>query len=125
MKTKFKGMSLDVTPEGLMHIRLKTTNEHFTVERPHTACNNIIIGEMYIDHYGKMTVKNQTTNDICEIDFKKRGWGGKNAHCVEGIAYSPTKEKQYSLKGTWIDHLDLMNLKTGEGHRIWNANPLP
>jgi len=31
-----------------------------------------------------MHVKNVTSNERCEIDFKKRGWGGKGAYEVEG-----------------------------------------
>jgi len=63
-----------------MNVRLKTTNEHFSIDRPISTVNNLIFGDMYIDHYGRMTIKNHSINDVCEIDFKKKGWGGKNAH---------------------------------------------
>lgn len=63
-----------------MHIKLKTTNEHFSIERNNTSVNNLIFGEMYVEHFGKMEIKNHQTGEYCIIDFKKRGWGGKNAY---------------------------------------------
>jgi Oxysterol-binding protein len=84
MKTTFWGKSLEVKPFGLEHVRLKATGEHFTIERPNTQVNNLIFGEMYVEHSGVMTVKNVKSNERCEIDFKKRGWSGKGAYEVEG-----------------------------------------
>jgi hypothetical protein len=51
--------------------------------------NNLIFGEMYIEHCGVMTVRNMMTQDYCEITFKKRGWNGKGAFEFEGVCYPP------------------------------------
>ena len=87
MKTQFWGKSLEVKPMGLINVRLKSTNEHITIDRPNSSVNNLIFGDMYVEHYGKMVVKNFGTNDFCEIEFKKRGWSGKNAFEVDGYVY--------------------------------------
>ena len=58
MKTAFWGKSMEFKPLGYQNVRLKSTGEQFIIERPTSTVNNIIFGEMYIDHYGIMTVKN-------------------------------------------------------------------
>lgn len=69
MKTSFWGKSLEVKPMGLINIRLKTTKEHITIDRPNSTVNNLIFGDMYIEHQGKMLTTNYATKDYCEIEF--------------------------------------------------------
>lgn len=86
MKTSFWGKSLEIKPFGYINVRLKNTGEHFIIERPNSQVNNLIFGEMYVEHSGVMYVKNVQSGEHCEIEFKKRGWGGKGAFEVEGHA---------------------------------------
>ena len=67
---------------------------------------------MYVEHYGKMVVRNCATGDLCEVDFKKRGWSGKNAFEVEGFAFpkNQPKDKKYRMWGKWIESLDIKNM---------------
>lgn len=74
---------------GLINVRLKTTSEHFTIDRPNSSVNNLIFGDMYVEHHGKMVVKNCANDDYVEVEFKKRGWSGKDAFVIEGHCYSP------------------------------------
>lgn len=76
---------MEVKPLGMIHVVMKGfDNEHYTIERPSSIVNNIIFGNMYIDHVGLMRVVNHRTGHVCEIDFKKRGWSAKDYHRVEG-----------------------------------------
>mmetsp|Transcript_10171 Transcript_10171/g.10051 ORF Transcript_10171/g.10051 Transcript_10171/m.10051 type:complete len:90 (-) Transcript_10171:372-641(-) len=52
LKTKFWGKSLEFKPLGGMHFKFKDNDHHFVSNRPNSACQNIIIGSMYIDHNG-------------------------------------------------------------------------
>jgi hypothetical protein len=65
---------------------------------------------MYIEHYGKMNIKNHTNGEFAEIDFKKRGWGGKGAFEFEGHAFSAKGEKKYKIWGKWIESMRVKNL---------------
>lgn len=80
---------------------------------------------MYIEHTGVMHVKNLQTGDTCEVEFKKRGWGGKGAYEVEGVAMQYGVDKTYKIFGKWNESLSIKNLKTGLEEVIWQANPLP
>ena len=46
---------------------------------------------MYAEISGIMVVRNINTLESCEIEFKKRGWGGKNAYEFEGLCYNSSK----------------------------------
>lgn len=79
-----------------------------------------------------MTIKNCQLNEVCQVDFKKRGWSGKNAFEVEGSAYneSSPKEKRGKIWGKWTESLSISVLN-GNGtswsndKQIWVGNPLP
>jgi hypothetical protein len=60
---------------------------------------------MYVEHVGVMNVKNLTRNEVCMVEFKKRGWSGKGAHEVEGYAISMNnpKDKRATIRGRWTD----------------------
>lgn len=65
LKTQFWGKSLEVKPLGYQHVWLKVPQEdgtikreHYTIERMNSAVNNLIFGEMYVEHYGTLTVRN-------------------------------------------------------------------
>ncbi len=80
---------------------------------------------MYVEHFGTMTIRNLATQDYCEVEFKKRGWGGKGAYEVEGFAYNKNKEKKWRIFGKWIDSISVKSLINGEEFQIWEANPMP
>ena len=56
---------------------------------------------MYVEHTGKMVVKNLKEDYKLVIDFKKKGWSGKHANEIEGYLYNKKKEKLYSIFGHW------------------------
>lgn len=68
MKSQFWGKSMEVKPLGLIHTVLKGFNgEHYTIERPSSYAQNIIFGNMYIEHVGTLTVRNHMTGHYCEV----------------------------------------------------------
>lgn len=69
-KMGFNGTYMKAAPIGLQHVKLKDSKEHYTINRPMTYINNIIMGKMFIDHGGEMKVKNLTTGHVAIIDFK-------------------------------------------------------
>lgn len=123
MKTSFWGKSLEVKALGYQNVKLKNTDEHFTIERPTSTVNNLIFGEMYIEHVGLMTVRNMKTQDYIEIDFKKRGWSNKGAFEFSGYCFNKYKDKKFKIHGKWNSFFDATNMESNITDTIWKANP--
>jgi len=54
--SKFNGTGMVLTNEGFTRIKLQTTNEIFSFDRPRSLINNIIIGTLYVDLDGNTTI---------------------------------------------------------------------
>ena len=57
MKSNFWGASFEATPIGLTHIKLDNLPGIYTSSRPSTFVQNMIIGQMYVEHIGDMVTK--------------------------------------------------------------------
>jgi hypothetical protein len=95
---------------------------------------------MYIEHVGNMTVTNCQTGEVCQIEFKSEGWGGKNRHAIEGYIYESREESEAKKKkpqatifGTWSGEISFQAMKS-DGSKvddnkpaeiIWRINPMP
>ena len=96
--------------------------ELFSYSLPKTAMHNLIIGEPYVDIDGKAIVLNHTTSERCEIEFKQRKWGGRNAFEVEGTIFSASGQKVWKLSGKWNEQVQIKNIQSGEVKVVWNMN---
>ena len=91
-KLSFKGNSMNAKAIGLQHVRLLAHDEHFTMRRPDTHINNIMIGTMFLEHVGEMTVTNHKSGEVTIVKFFEEGWGGKNKQYIEGYVYGNADE---------------------------------
>lgn len=53
-KTQFWGSSIEVVPVGLCHVQLNAFQEEYIINRPSSIAQNIIFGNMYIEHCGTL-----------------------------------------------------------------------
>jgi len=49
-----------------------------------TACHNIILGSLWLDHYGDLNIENHTTGEKVQLKFSKAGWLGAGRYNVTG-----------------------------------------
>jgi hypothetical protein len=68
---------------------------------------------------------NHTTGDKCEIEYKIRGWSGKNKEVIHGEIRNSLGEPKYHIDGKYSDKLILKNLETEEEKEIWTAPNYP
>lgn len=71
--TKFLGNSLDVNTRGRSHAFFPDTKDHFFFTNPSTRVHNIILGTIWFEQYGDLSIKNHRTNDTCIVTFRKAG----------------------------------------------------
>ncbi|CAD5124716.1 DgyrCDS12979 [Dimorphilus gyrociliatus] len=104
-KMKFWGKSVEITPKGNVILHLKKWNETYTWSNVVCSIHNIIIGKMWIEHYGKMDIKCIQTGWETILNFHSCGWRSHRQHEVDGYVLSEDKEKMKYFIGRWIDNL--------------------
>jgi len=101
LKTRFTGNSLDCSAIGSVNVLLKKTNEHFKWEGVKTVVHNLIIGKLWLDHFGDLEVINKTTKEKAVIHMKECGWFSKGWHEVEGDVFDSNGDLRITIFGKW------------------------
>ncbi|KAJ3160844.1 hypothetical protein HDU86_008204 [Geranomyces michiganensis] len=157
VKSKFWGKSLEIHPLGLCHVRLPVykpgssdivETEHYSWKKVTTVVNNVIVGKLWMDHYGDMIVKNWRTGEECIVTFKPKptgGWFGMSGGSkgskgkpeeedngggeIGGVVKDAKGVVRYELRGRWDGQVvaDPVNRGGGRGSPLplWKRNPMP
>ncbi|XP_049851163.1 oxysterol-binding protein 8-like [Schistocerca gregaria] len=110
VKTKFLGNSLDVSPNGNTHVFLDKFREHYSWPNIHTIVHNLIVGRMWIDHFGtcKITVQDCDTGNISsrysQITYQECGWFGRHWREVNGQVFD-NSTAYLVIDGKWNSEL--------------------
>jgi hypothetical protein len=119
IKSTFWGKSLELKPMTSSHLILKKHNDHYVYNQPTTALQNILLGKLYVDHYGDMNFQNATNGDHGVLTMTKRGWNDRNAYEAEGYVKDSRGEIVYRLKGRWDKSLIAVHEETKEETVLW------
>ncbi|TBU64886.1 Oxysterol-binding protein-domain-containing protein [Dichomitus squalens] len=120
-KTKFWGKSMEIIPQGTIHLKLR--EEHYEWNRPSSFIRNLMMGTKYLEHCGKMTVKNTTSGAACALDFKEGGYWGP-ANVVVGTVTSSSGSVVAGLEGKWDEQM-ARKIDSSHLHVLWRINPFP
>ncbi|KAF2078042.1 hypothetical protein CYY_000680 [Polysphondylium violaceum] len=127
--TKFWGNSLDVFSHGQNHLKLHKSGDHYTWRVPSSICHNIILGRMWIEHHGDLTIVNEATGDKAVINFQKAGWFEGGQKKISGSIVDGQGRMRCQVSGKWNQHvkirqLDQNGIKSKE-FIVWEAKPEP
>lgn len=125
VKSSFKGTYLNVHPQGKNHLILKDFGDHFIWEKPYTNVHNIIIGKIYVEHYGKIEIVNDRNGEKAILDFKKRGWFDRSSNDVTGEVLDSFGVKKWRLEGKWNKGMKLISQVSGKEVTAWELYPFP
>jgi len=103
LKTKFAGNSLDATVIGTSNVYLKETKEYFKWNSAKTSVHNIIMGKLWLDHYGELDVRNKTSGESAKIRMKQCGWFSAGWHELDGEVCDEKGKPNISIHGKWND----------------------
>jgi hypothetical protein len=67
IKTKFGVNSLDCNPYGHHHIKLRNAGDYCTWSYIQTSVQNVLIGPVWIEHFGDFEIKSHKTGIGFEI----------------------------------------------------------
>lgn len=109
VKSKFYGKSFDINPLGTWFLRLRPTGgaepELYTWKKVTSSVVGIITGNPTVDNYGQMEIKNWNTGEVCQLDFKQRGWKASSAFQVAGKVVGRDGVTKWSIGGRWNDKI--------------------
>ncbi|KAH7109665.1 Oxysterol-binding protein-domain-containing protein [Dendryphion nanum] len=110
VQSKFYGKSFDINPLGTWFLRLRPTanggkEELYTWKKVTSSVIGIITGNPTVDNYGIMEIKNWTTGEVAQINFKPRGWKASSAYQVVGKVLDANGRVRWSVGGRWNDKI--------------------
>lgn len=106
-RTKFNGNSVDLETSAKTHIYFPKTRDHFVFTNPTTRVNNLIIGRLWMDHFGQLAVKNLRTGDVCNLTFEKCGWLSRGRYEVSGYVKTSEGKETHYISGKWNESMSV------------------
>jgi len=129
LKTKFKGNSAEASVIGNCYMLIPKFNDDITWNHLETCANNVIIGGMWVDHYGDLEIKNNTTGDICSVKFTRCGYFGSGRYEINGFVQDKTGAKKLHLFGKWNEVVYAAKVAAdgteGQPIVLWKRTPPP
>jgi len=124
--TKFLGNNLDLDTRGKTHVQFPKTGEHYFYTNPQcTRIHNIIIGSMWIEHFGVLDIKSLDGSLSCTVNFKKSGLFQGVQYKVEGFIEDKNGKKLVKIEGRWDESIeakwlvDTVSNKKGTVKKLW------
>lgn len=101
IKTKFRGNSSEVFVYGANQFVIPKFGDDFTWNHLDTCAHNVIVGWMWIDHFGTLEVVNKATGDKGTVNFTRSGWLGSGRFDLNGEIVDKEGKLRLKIKGKW------------------------
>ncbi|CAH8493612.1 unnamed protein product [Schistosoma mattheei] len=130
LSTKFRGKYLSISPKGTINLQF-ADGSHYTWTKVTTVVHNLIVGTIWIDNYGDVTIENHKTGYSCNLQFIAHSYFNRGqSRRVTGIVKNSTGVPVAVIQGTWDNYLEYQRLSidkipVGEPILIWKTDPLP
>jgi len=132
VKSKFGGNSLNIETVGVRQLTLRKRNDFYTWGGIKTTAHNILLGEMWLDHYGRAEITCPSTKTTAILEFTKCGWFSKGRYEVKGWIVDSNGKTVINLEGKWVEQLEATVLHgpnfpgaTNKTSVLWKHTSLP
>ncbi|XP_020277002.1 oxysterol-binding protein-related protein 2A-like isoform X1 [Asparagus officinalis] len=103
LRSKFWGRSIQLDPVGTLTLEFDD-GEIFTWSKVTTNIYNLILGKLYCEHHGIMTIQGNRDYS-CKLKFKEQSLLDRNPRQVQGFVEDAMGAKVASLMGKWDDSM--------------------
>ncbi|KAI8097800.1 uncharacterized protein B0P05DRAFT_522056 [Gilbertella persicaria] len=106
-KSKFLGNSAATLMEGENHIVFTHLyNERYDITMPNIYAKGILFGKMVLELGDSCIVRCRTSDLVCELDFKTKGFFSGQYNSVAGkVKRESTGEVLYEISGQWSNEI--------------------
>uniref|UniRef100_A0A8C4R8F3 Oxysterol-binding protein n=1 Tax=Eptatretus burgeri TaxID=7764 RepID=A0A8C4R8F3_EPTBU len=123
-KNKFWGKSMEIVPEGTVHVTLPKYGDHYSWNKVASCIHNILAGQRWIEHYGEINIVNHNDKSChCKLSFLKASYWSSNCNEVHGSVYDKDGRVLHHLFGTWNEGIHCGTQRTAKC--IWRPGTLP
>ncbi|ETS78529.1 hypothetical protein PFICI_10591 [Pestalotiopsis fici W106-1] len=109
VRSKFYGKSFDIAHLGTWCVEIRPKSggkpDFYSWRKPNSQVVGIITGNPVVDNYGLVEIKNWTTGEVCQLDFKQRGWKASSAYQIAGKILDADGRPRVSIGGRWNSKL--------------------
>ncbi|KEH28023.1 OSBP(oxysterol-binding protein)-related protein 1C [Medicago truncatula] len=121
LKSKFWGRSIQLDPVGILTLEFDD-GEIFQWSKVTTSIYNIILGKLYLDHYGTMRIQGNQEYS-CKLKFKEQSMIDRNPHQVQGTVQDRNGKTLATLMGKWNDSMYYVNGEYGGKGKGYESLP--
>ncbi|XP_059614503.1 oxysterol-binding protein-related protein 1 isoform X2 [Phlebotomus argentipes] len=121
-KLKFWGKSVEIQPKGCVTVEFPKSGDAFTWSGVNCCVHNIIVGKLWMEHYGTMEITSHRTGHRAVVTLKPAGWASKDLHRVEGYIIDKNKKKLFFIYGKWTEFLKCTDQASYEEYFKENAH---
>lgn len=127
LDTRFRGMYVKVCPTGIVHLKFKSDNHHYSWKKPNTSIHNIVFGTLWVDHEGSVEITNHQSKESAVVHFRNYKKVSKDYLKLTGSITDKLGDVVYQLEGGWMEGL---RAKPCEGTNrsemeMWKAKAKP
>jgi len=128
LSTKFRGNYTEVAVRGLNQFGTKF-GDNITWHHLETCAHNVIIGGMWVDHYGDLEIINHATGDKCVLKATRCGWIGAGRFEINGDIFDGQGNLRLKISGRWDSVIQAIKIKegapAGDPITLWKKLPAP
>lgn len=127
IKSKFWGRSIELKPEGVLRLDFED-GDSYSWHKVTTRINNLIIGKIYVDHGGVMTIRRRGDgpSTVAKVFFHEtKMLFDRDPRRIEGhLEIDGVPMRFPRLEGHWNEEIHV-TWEGGRCERVWIKNPMP
>ncbi|XP_050441329.1 oxysterol-binding protein 1 isoform X3 [Adelges cooleyi] len=116
MSSKFRGKYLQAIPGGIAHLEFSASGNHYTWTKVTTTVHNIIVGKLWVDQTGEMTITNHKDGSRCRLSYIPYSYFTRDQQRkVKGYVVNKDNEVKWVVNGTWDNKVEIAPVIKYEG----------
>lgn len=126
---KFRGNYCRIIPLGLLHLRMKKDNYHYTWQKPENTIHNLIFGDYWVDHEGTIDIRCHQSSESASVVFTPCSKSSSKFKNVTGQVKNAEGEIKYQIFGTWDEGMSFSAVNSEESATntssisLWSLKP--
>jgi oxysterol-binding protein 1 len=125
LSSKFYGKHITAVPKTFSRIEFSATGTSYIFNRPITSVHNLILGKLYIEHSGDVTIhgEGKAKGWKCVLTYQSSSFFSKDQRQVKGAITDPNGKLKMTLTAQWDEKMEMT--VNGKSTVIWRKRAPP